>query len=176
MAKLAKYLKPYVWQILLCVILLFGQAMCDLNLPNFMSDIVNVGIQQSGIEEPLPKAVSEEGYRLISVFVTAQDREALSGVYRLVETGSEEARQRQSEYPLLATRNVYILEESAGQPALDSAADAYGTGAMTFLSFMKEMGSQDGGELSGELSSSNLETVDFDSLYQVLPMLEQMPS
>lgn len=175
MAKLAKYLKPYVWQILLCVILLFGQAMCDLNLPNFMSDIVNVGIQQSGIEEPLPKAVSEEGYRLISVFVTAQDREALSGVYRLVETGSEEARQRQSEYPLLATRNVYILEESAGQPALDSAADAYGTGAMTFLSFMKEMGSQDGGELSGELSSSNLETVDFDSLYQVLPMLEQMP-
>ena len=44
MRKLAKYAKPYLGYLLLCVLLLFGQAMCDLNLPNLMSDIVNVGI------------------------------------------------------------------------------------------------------------------------------------
>ena len=52
MKLIAKYLKPLrIEVVLLCLILLFGQAICDLSLPNLMSDIVNVGIQQSGIEE-----------------------------------------------------------------------------------------------------------------------------
>jgi len=44
--KLAKYLKPFLLNVLLAVILLFGQAICDLTLPNYMSEIVNIGIQQ----------------------------------------------------------------------------------------------------------------------------------
>ena len=46
MKLLVKYLKPFVLSALLCILLLFGQAMCDLTLPNMMSDIVNTGIQQ----------------------------------------------------------------------------------------------------------------------------------
>ena len=46
MLKLAKYLKPFLFSVLLAVILLFGQAICDLTLPNYMSEIVNIGIQQ----------------------------------------------------------------------------------------------------------------------------------
>ena len=43
MTKLKKYLKPFTGLLIMCVILLFIQAMSDLNLPNFMSDIINVG-------------------------------------------------------------------------------------------------------------------------------------
>ena len=49
MKKLAKYLRPYLGLIVLCVALLFGQTVCDLTLPNLMSDIVNVGIQQGSV-------------------------------------------------------------------------------------------------------------------------------
>lgn len=50
MTKLAKYLKPYLPLLLVAIVLLFVQANADLNLPNYMSDIVNVGIQQGGVE------------------------------------------------------------------------------------------------------------------------------
>ena len=65
MRKLAKYLKPYIGPIIACVVLLFGQAMCDLNLPNMMSNIVNVGIQQGGIEDPAPKAIGADGFSFL---------------------------------------------------------------------------------------------------------------
>ena len=50
MLKLKKYLKPFIFPLIVAILLLFTQAVCDLNLPNYMSDIVNVGIQANGIE------------------------------------------------------------------------------------------------------------------------------
>ena len=61
MMKLKRYLKPYIGFALAAIVLMFCQAAVDLNLPNLMSDIVNVGIQQGGITEAAPKAVSAEG-------------------------------------------------------------------------------------------------------------------
>ena len=58
MGKLIKHLKPFVWSILAIFVLLFGQAMADLSLPGYMADIVNVGIQQNGIENSVPEAIS----------------------------------------------------------------------------------------------------------------------
>lgn len=52
---------------------MFCQAAVDLNLPNLMSDIVNVGIQQGGITEAAPKAVSAEGLQLMSAFMSEED-------------------------------------------------------------------------------------------------------
>ncbi len=50
MLKLFKQLKPYTWLIVIIFGLLFGQAMADLTLPSYMANIVNIGIQQGGIE------------------------------------------------------------------------------------------------------------------------------
>ena len=58
MSTLARYAKPYLLVLLVCLALLFGQAMCELSLPNLMSDIVNVGLQQSGIEDEVPRVIS----------------------------------------------------------------------------------------------------------------------
>jgi ATP-binding cassette subfamily B multidrug efflux pump len=59
MANLAGFLKPSFFGLIMAVLLLFAQALCDLNLPNYMSGIVNVGIQQHGIENSTPKAISK---------------------------------------------------------------------------------------------------------------------
>ena len=68
MLKLKKYFKPFLGGFLLAIVLLFTQAMCDLNLPNYMSDIVNVGIQQGGIEDGSPDVISENGFNFIKSF------------------------------------------------------------------------------------------------------------
>ena len=65
MKLMAKYLKPFALLLVLCLVFLFGQALCDLNLPNLMSNMVNVGIQQSGIEETSPTSLSENGMELM---------------------------------------------------------------------------------------------------------------
>lgn len=53
MKLLLKYLKPFTLTILICIAFLFVQAISELQLPNFMSDMVNNGIQTGGIEEEL---------------------------------------------------------------------------------------------------------------------------
>ena len=51
MLKLRRYLKPFAVSILAIIVLLFAQAMCELTMPDYMSNIVNVGINANGIED-----------------------------------------------------------------------------------------------------------------------------
>ena len=85
MMKLKRYLKPYIGFALAAIVLMFCQAAVDLNLPNLMSDIVNVGIQQGGITEAAPKAVSAEGLQLMSAFMSEEDRALAQSQYVLAE-------------------------------------------------------------------------------------------
>ena len=59
MRNLLKHLKPYVATIVVIIGFLIVQAFCDLSLPSYTSDIVNVGIQQGGVDETIPEAVTE---------------------------------------------------------------------------------------------------------------------
>lgn len=176
MIKLAKYAKPYLGYLILCVLLLFGQAMCDLNLPNLMSDIVNVGIQQSGIQDELPKAVSQNGLDFMKVFMTDEEKAAVDSSYKLVEAGSPDASQYEGDYPLLKDTNIYVLSGENAQN-VDNAAAAYGKSTMAFLNFMKQMAAEQGTPMEETASDNdNLENVDFDQLYAALPMLQQLPA
>ncbi|HEY4662646.1 MAG TPA: hypothetical protein VIH07_03090, partial [Candidatus Humimicrobiaceae bacterium] len=57
MIRLARYLKPFTLMILIAIVLLFVQGIADLSLPDYMSNIVNNGIQQGGIENAVPEAI-----------------------------------------------------------------------------------------------------------------------
>ena len=57
MLKLIRYLKPYIWLILLTIVFLFVQANADLALPDYLSKIVNNGLQQGGVESAVPLAI-----------------------------------------------------------------------------------------------------------------------
>ena len=69
MRKLFQFLKPYAPRVLLILCVLIVQAYCDLSLPTYTSNIVNVGIQQSGIDEEIPENISEEEMNRLLLFV-----------------------------------------------------------------------------------------------------------
>ena len=81
MIKLMKYLKRSAGYIVLIIALLFLQAYCDLSLPTYTSNIVNVGIQQSGIDEEIPENISEEEMNRLLLFVSEDDRQDIQDAY-----------------------------------------------------------------------------------------------
>ena len=136
MKKLAKFLKPFLLGVVLILILLFGQALCDLNLPNYMSDIVNVGIQQSGIEHASPDEVSEQGMALMQFFMTPEETALVGGHYDGPQpyTNSETG----------AATTAYVLRDNAADGS-DTALrgrldDAFGASSWALASSMIKVG------------------------------------
>ena len=81
MRKLFQFLKPYAPRVLLILCVLVVQAYCDLSLPTYTSNIVNVGIQQSGIDEEIPENISEEEMNRLLLFVSEDDRQDIQNAY-----------------------------------------------------------------------------------------------
>ena len=126
MKLIAKYLKPFALVVLLCLILLFGQAMCDLSLPNLMSDIVNVGIQQSGIEEGAPEAVSQKGMTLLKLMMDETDQKLMEDSYVSVDPQSSEAERFSEAYPLAHEEGICVLKTGLSEEELEAVDAAYG--------------------------------------------------
>ena len=87
MGKIAKYLAQAWPATLIVFLLLVVQAFCDLRLPQYTSDIVDVGIGQGGIEYAAPEKLREETYEDLSLFMTAEERNTVAGAYRQEEDG-----------------------------------------------------------------------------------------
>lgn len=111
MLKLRKYLKPFAVSILAIVVLLFAQAMCELTMPDYMSNIVNVGINSNGVENGVLKAVRESEYDKLALFMDQDQKQVFADNYDLVTTkqADEELLQR---YPALKQENIYILKDT----------------------------------------------------------------
>lgn len=82
MLKLMKYLKKSVGSIVLIIGLLFLQAYCDLSLPDYTSKIINVGIQQKGIEDGVPEKIRESSLENLKLFMDEEDRTEISNAYK----------------------------------------------------------------------------------------------
>ena len=89
MRKLFKHLKPYAATIAAIVVILIVQAYCDLSLPSYTSDIVNVGIQQGGIDEKIPDAIAEEEMNKLLLFVAEEDQQTVLDAYEKKESDSD---------------------------------------------------------------------------------------
>lgn len=81
MTKLLKFLKPYAGAVAAIICVLIVQAYCDLSLPAYTSDIVNVGIQQSGIDEKVPEQISEEDLGKLLMLVPSDQQEEVQNAY-----------------------------------------------------------------------------------------------
>lgn len=114
MLKLFKEFKPFTILILLIFALLFGQAMAELALPDYMSKIVDTGIQQNGIEDAVPQVIRESEMEKVKLFLSDSQIESLDKSYRLVsKDGLEEKEYEklQKQYEVLKDESLYILEE-----------------------------------------------------------------
>ncbi len=85
MLKLSKYLKPYTIGIVLSVVFLIVQSGTNLLLPSLLSEIVNVGIQQSGIEEVVPTELSIDSFEDVASYMTEEEREDFYSSFTLTE-------------------------------------------------------------------------------------------
>jgi len=112
MLKLIKPLKPYILLILVIFILLYAQAMADLSLPGYMADIVNVGIQQNGIDNSVPRVIESDEYDKLSLFMKDEEKARVNSDYVLLErqTLSEsDYKEYLEEYPALVDFPIYEL-------------------------------------------------------------------
>ena len=111
MKRLIKYLRPYLGWILAAVILLFGQANCDLALPDYMSKIVNVGIQQGGVESAIPEAMRATTMDRLALFMGEEAFGRVQADYELVGVGSEAAKAFERKYPASTMEAIYVLKK-----------------------------------------------------------------
>ena len=110
MRRILKYFKPFAGPLLLAVLLLFIQANADLALPDYMSRIVNVGIQQGGVESALPQALRASTVDHLALFLTPDEQATVVAHYQRLEPGSPEATAYMESYPALAGQPIYVLQ------------------------------------------------------------------
>lgn len=112
MFKIFRYLKPFIVSIVAVVMLLIVQAVCDLSLPDYTSNIVNVGIQQSGIENAVPKVIRESELNKNTLFMNNSDKEKIEESYTLLDKNKlskEEYDKEVKQYPALKNQPIYKL-------------------------------------------------------------------
>lgn len=138
MGKIMKYLSEYKAAVFGIFLLLIVQAYCDLSLPQYMSDIVDIGIQQSGIEYAVPEEMREETFRNLCMFLAEEDVQKLEESYRKMSNGNYELHIQDGE-------ELKELEEMLGMP-------------MVVMSSMMEQAGMDINTLRTMLDSGQMTT------------------
>lgn len=114
MLRIIRYLRPFLPLIVLSIVLLFLQANGELALPDYTARIVNVGIQQNGIESAVPQAVRASQMDKLLIFVPESDRETVLSAYQLVDSESPDYERYQREYTALTDEPLYVLTQTDG--------------------------------------------------------------
>ncbi len=171
MKKLAKYLKPFALGVILSIGLLLVQAVCDLNLPNYMSRIVNIGIQQNGIQSGAPEAISRDGLEFMTGLMTEEQAELVSVSYSLRNSDdkNKSGKLYKDIYPNAA--ELYVRNDGLPQDIVNELEASFGTAAWTMINLMKSL-------TQGEANSPmqmNTQEIDVTRMYQLQPMLSQLP-
>ncbi|PZD95032.1 ABC transporter ATP-binding protein [Paenibacillus sambharensis] len=180
MKLIMRYLKPFALTLVISITFLFVQALCELQLPNLMSDMVNKGIQAGGVEQGAPEAISEQGMKLLQLYMNEQDAAAMSAGYNLVKAGSAEAADAAEEYPSAREKDIYVrVDQSASAGERTDALYTKAVSALA-LSLQSMQGGQDAqnsgsSDLPGSSDSSQIAPeIKMEELYPLLPLLGEM--
>lgn len=168
MLRLRKYLKPYIFPMILAVLLLFVQGMCDLNLPNLMSDIVNTGIQRSGIEHSAPEAISADGLNMLKLYTSTQNAAVLDKAYTLVDKNSKDYNDLRTKYINLdEVGSIYVLTDTTDIDRLDDIVSRAG---LAVILTAKDIMSAYGGNNTSAMSNFSDSDIDIRQLYAAASM------
>jgi len=166
-----KFVKPYYPVILCVILLLLLQSVCDLNLPNYMSNIVNVGVQKYGVENAAPDAVSEQGLELITSVMPEAEREEFLSSYERFEGSS--TRNVKIAYGKLNTEfpgGLYTLKKGADIEKLNSEFSRAVSALMTVMTGAAERA---GAEVP---ATGEGMITDITAAYAAIPMLKMLPA
>ena len=171
MRLIIKYLKPFFLPVLLCLALLFGQAVCDLSLPNLMSDIVNTGIQMSGVEEGAPEILTQNDMSLLLRFSDEESQEIFASAYEEISPYTLNSDLLKTFSKAQEQSTVFHL--TAKGEALADADAAYGNAAYAMSLFFQAQAPAQGVDADSE--EMDLTKVELTEIYQLLPTLQMMP-
>lgn len=183
MSKIAKNMLPYWKSVIIILALLVVQAMCDLALPSYTSDIIDVGIQNSGVEHVVPEKITEEELQTAQFIMTDDEADVWKslykekdGYYELKDLSEDKLNQADEELtvPLImnyqmSTMEVDVFKNSiAAQMGMDAAQLADMSveqiGQMMHVeleSFMQEKEDDDG-------NTKTVECVDVRSVFSTM--------
>ena len=159
MLKLLKEFKPFTLLILIIIGLLFIQAMADLALPDYMSNIVNIGIQQNGIKNAVPEVMKTEEMDKIKIFLNEDERNLVDNSYKLIDKENlteKEYKNYFKKYPSLEKESLYILN-------IDSKEDIERMDSFLAKAILVVLGIE-----KGSLQGINFQQ-DMESLYANIP-------
>ena len=173
MFKLKKYLKPHIVAVILAILFLFGEAVCELVLPNLMSDIVNIGIQNTGVENASPEVISTDGMTLLKPFMSDNSKKLIEKSYKLVESGTDSAKDYENAYPILkeSGKGVYVLTDYSNRSALD---DIFGKASVALIAMMQDFAKQ-GNTSASSSKDMDISNADITEMYKINPMLSMIP-
>ena len=121
MSKIFKNMIPYWKSIIIIFALLFVQAWCDLALPSYTSDIIDVGIQNNGVEHIVPEALTAEAFEMAELFMTDEEADLWESIYeqdgdiyRLQVTSESELNEIDDTLavPLIMNYQMSVMEDS----------------------------------------------------------------
>ena len=163
MLKLKRYLKPYLGLLLVGVALLFGQAMLELTLPNYMSDIVNVGLQQGGITQAAPEVIDSDAMAMMQMFMSEEDKALVDAAYQPLGE-REDADKLKETYPNAGDEDLAL----AADPE-NGVNDAFNRAAYALVNMMEELAPADSSNETEEQASG---TLDAGAMAQLTAMLQ----
>lgn len=163
MLKLKRYLKPYLGLLLVGVALLFGQAMLELTLPNYMSDIVNVGLQQGGITQAAPEVIDSDAMAMMQMFMSEEDKALVNAAYEPLSE-REDAADLKETYPNAGDEDLAL----AADPE-NGVNEAFNRAAYALVSMMEELAPADSATQSEEQASG---TLDAEAMVQLTAMMQ----
>lgn len=124
MIRLLRYLKPFRLTIVLIIALLFGQAWAELELPAYMQDIVDTGLQNNGIESDVYHFISKDHLEQELVFATAQQKQTILDAYTLIQP-NEASEGQKEEVPALKEKPVYFLDSKISKEEREQLREAW---------------------------------------------------
>jgi ATP-binding cassette subfamily B protein len=104
------YLKPYALLIILAAGLLFLQANLELTLPDYMSRIINIGIQQSGIDDDLPEVISKKFLTKYSFLLRDRETEMVMSIYSPLSSDNTKYSKLLKKFPGIKKEETYVLK------------------------------------------------------------------
>jgi len=178
MFKIKRFYKPFILSLLLVLCLLGVQAVCDLSLPDLMSDIVNNGIQSKGVTNVAPEAISANGLNFMTLFMSNEDKDFVIQNYTIISKGDTNYT---SKYPLAETENIYVLKDIS-QDDMNKMDDIFGLTSDTALNVLQtvaqqksEVGGQGSEGSSFDLTKMDTSNLDFSKIYAMGQMIPMMP-
>lgn len=131
MKLIMKYLNPYMHILIICMALLLGQAVADLSLPTYMSDIVNIGVQKNGIDEEVPDAISADAMKLITLFMTENEKIGFQNSYTEVDKDAS-LKEKYKKTFSKSTEGVYYIKSDLYEDTVSQLGDSIWNGHIIF--------------------------------------------